>query len=408
MTAGFPVHYIGVTGTNGKTSCAWWLAQLLQHLGKKPGLIGTLGCGVWAKDKPLAMRETGYTTPDAALLQKILADFTEQQVTHVVMEVSSHGLQQGRTRDVTFSTALFTNLSHDHLDYHGSMENYGAAKARLFQSPGLQHAVINRDDAFGRQLIAETKSVPVVSYSIADASADVTVRDLQLSASGLRGTLVTPWGRVELVSPIVGDFNVANLLGVIAVLCVEGFDLTSVVAAVKYLQAPPGRLQRVACDTATEEIDVFVDFAHTPDALDKVLSTLKLQTRQQLWCVFGCGGDRDSSKRAVMGEVASRLADFCVVTSDNPRSENPQDIIDQILVRMDKNKTTVIADRKSAIHYAVSHARARDAILIAGKGHESYQDIKGSKLPFSDSDVAMLALRERASAAPHQHTGSHT
>lgn len=394
--ASFSPAYIGVTGTNGKTSCAWWLAQLLCDVGQKPGLIGTLGCGVWSKDKKVELRETGYTTPDAKLLQNILAEFAEQGATHVVMEVSSHGLQQGRVSAITFSSALFTNLSHDHLDYHGNMDNYAAAKARLFSFPGLKHAIINLDDDFGRTLISRITTVPVLSYSLANPAADVYVKNMELDASGLRGVLVTPWGNAALVAPIAGDFNVANLLGVISVLCAEGFVLDHVLDAVKNLQSPPGRLQRVVADDVASEITVFVDFAHTPDALEKVLSTLKKQTRQHLWCVFGCGGDRDSSKRAVMGQVVSRLADHSIVTSDNPRSEHPQDIINQILSGMDQGNTAVMADRKSAILYAIHHASAGDVVLIAGKGHENYQEINGNKIPFSDMHEATMALRERA------------
>lgn len=389
------VCYLGVTGTNGKTSCAWWLTQLLQTLGKKTGLIGTLGCGVWEQGRAVDMRETGYTTPDATLLQKILVDFTQQGVSHVVMEVSSHGLVQGRVKAVPFSTALFTNLSHDHLDYHRTMEEYGAAKARLFQHPGLQHAVINIDDSFGRSLVADIKQVPVLTYGISNSAADVYVSALQLSAQGLSGTVVTPWGEADLSASLVGDFNAANLLGVITVLCAEGFDLNHIVTAVKDLQAPPGRMQRVVAGTDKDDIDVFVDFAHTPDALQKALTTLKAQTQRQLWCVFGCGGDRDSSKRPLMGAVVSSLADRAVVTSDNPRSENPHDIIEQIVSAMNENTTAVIADRQAAIIYALLHAQAGDVVLIAGKGHEAYQEIKGIKTPFSDVREAVLALRER-------------
>lgn len=389
------VCFLGVTGTNGKTSCAWWMAQLLQMLGKKPGLIGTLGYGVWQQGKAIELRGTGYTTPDANLLQKLLADLNEQGVSHVVMEVSSHGLVQGRVKAVRFSTALFTNLSHDHLDYHGTMEAYGAAKAQLFRHPGLQHAVINIDDSFGRSLVADIKQVKVLTYSVANTSADVHIDNLQLNSQGLRGHLVTPWGEAELSASLVGDFNVANLLGVIAVMGAEGFTFADVVAAVKGLQAPPGRLQRVMANRDGDDIDVFVDFAHTPDALEKVLLTLKAQTRRQLWCVFGCGGDRDSSKRAPMGAVVSSLADRAVVTSDNPRSENPMDIIEQIVSAMDESGTAVIADRQAAIIYALLHAQAGDVVLIAGKGHETYQDIKGVKVPFNDAHEAMLALRER-------------
>jgi len=387
--------YIGITGTNGKTSCAWWLVQLLHDFGETPGLIGTLGCGVWDKEKALELQETGYTTPDAKLLQKILTGFVQQGATHVVMEVSSHGLEQGRVKDVKFSTALFTNLSHDHLDYHGTMEKYGAAKARLFHFPELQHAVINIDDDFGRSLVAGITSVPVLTYSLINPSADLHFKNLQLNAGGLRGTLITPWGNAELISSLVGDFNVSNLLGVIAVLCAEGFDFARVVDAVKNLQAPPGRLQRVSLH-AVNEIDAFVDFAHTPDALDKVLTTLKSQTRHHLWCVFGCGGDRDTGKRAVMGSVVSRLADHAVVTSDNPRSENPSAIINQIVSGMDQKKITVLPERRAAIRHAIRTARQGDVVLIAGKGHETYQEVNGVRTPFNDVEEVRLALGERA------------
>jgi len=390
------LSYIGVTGTNGKTSCTWWLAQLLRDFGKRPGLIGTLGCGVWSSDKPVVMQETGYTTPDAKLLQKILAEFVQQGATHVVMEVSSHGLEQGRVKGVKFSTALFTNLSRDHLDYHGTMEKYGAAKARLFQVSGLKNAVVNVDDPFGRTLAAEIKTATVIRYSISDASADVYLRDLHIDAEGVRGNLVSPWGQAKIFSPVIGEFNVSNLLGVISVLCAEGFALSSVADAIGNLQSPPGRLQRVSVDKQNEAIQVFVDFAHSPDALEKILTTLKPQTKNKLWCVFGCGGDRDVGKRPVMGAVASRLADHVIVTSDNPRSENPRDIIDQILVGMDLHKTTAIEDRKSAIVHAICQANVGDVVLIAGKGHETYQEIKGTKIPFSDVSEASSALRLRA------------
>lgn len=389
---------IGVTGTNGKTSCAWWLAQLLQRFGKKTGLVGTLGCGVWENDKPLALQETGYTTPDAGLLEKILKDFLEQGATHVVMEVSSHGLEQGRTRAVTFSSALFTNLSRDHLDYHGSMERYGAAKEKLFFQAGLRHAVINQDDAFGAELAirlrANITGLQVITYSLRDMTADIHTKNLHCNEAGFTGVIHTPWGAADFQTPVAGDFNLANLLGVLGVLCAEGFALSTVIKGLQPVQAPPGRLQSVVVEGS--DVKLFVDFAHTPDALEKVLSALRKQTTGKLWCVFGCGGDRDEGKRPLMGAVASRLADQCVVTSDNPRSESPERIIQQIVAAMNRQTTTVQENRQQAIQYAIREAQAGDVILVAGKGHEKYQEVQGIKQPFDDVVQARLALQSRA------------
>jgi len=389
---------IGVTGTNGKTSCTWWLAQLLQRLGKKTGLIGTLGCGVWESDKPLALQETGYTTPDAPLLEKILKDFLQQGASHVVMEVSSHGLEQGRTRAVTFSSALFTNLSRDHLDYHGSMECYGAAKEKLFLQADLRHAVINQDDVFGADLAIRLRNkvsdLKVITYSLHDKSADIYTKDLHSDATGFTGVMCTPWGEAKFQVPVTGDFNLANLLGVTGILCAESFSLPLVIQGLQVVEAPPGRLEPVVVKGS--DVKLFVDFAHTPDALEKALSVLRKQTTGKLWCVFGCGGNRDEGKRPLMGAVASRWADRCVVTSDNPRSESPEHIIQQIVAAMNVEATVIQQDRQEAIQYAVQEARAGDLILVAGKGHEKYQESNGIKQPFDDVVQARLSLESRA------------
>jgi UDP-N-acetylmuramoyl-L-alanyl-D-glutamate--2,6-diaminopimelate ligase len=395
------ICYIGVTGTNGKTSCAWWLSRLLQSLGRKTGLVGTLGSGVLENNKAPTLQATGYTTPDAKLLEKILKDFLLQGVTHVVMEVSSHGLEQGRTRAVTFSTALFTNLSRDHLDYHGTMERYGAAKEKLFVQTGLRHAVINLDDTFGadlaKRLRAHQAGLQVITYSLQDKTADIYVQDLCGNESGFEGFMKTPWGEMHFQLPVAGDFNLANLLGVTGVLCAEGFPLSAVISELQRVDAPPGRLEPVVVKGC--QVRLFVDFAHTPDALEKVLSTLRKQTSSKLWCVFGCGGDRDQGKRPLMGAVASRLADQCVVTSDNPRSEKPEKIIEQIIAAMDRQFVMIEPDRQRAIEYAVKRAQSGDVILVAGKGHEKYQEANGIKHPFDDVVQARHALQLRATGA---------
>jgi UDP-N-acetylmuramoyl-L-alanyl-D-glutamate--2,6-diaminopimelate ligase len=387
------LHCIGVTGTNGKTSCAFWIAHLLQKLGNKTGLIGTLGYQVLDGSESTALQQTGFTTPDAIRLQQLLSGFREQQVTHAVMEVSSHSLEQGRVNAVRFSSALFTNLSRDHLDYHGSLEAYATAKAKLFAFEHLQHAVINLDDALGAALATQSTAKQVMTYSLRNSQADVHVRDLQLALSGISGELVTPQGSFALSAPVIGEFNVSNLLGVIAVLCCEGFAVHDVLAALAGLDAPPGRLQRVS--SAGDEISVFVDFAHTPDALEKLLAALRPYTGGQLWCVFGCGGDRDRGKRPLMGQIVSSHADRAVVTSDNPRSEYPQAIIAEITAVMDGSKTIVVADRRQAIQQTIREAMAGDVIVIAGKGHEDYQEANGIKVPFSDAQEVVRALANR-------------
>jgi UDP-N-acetylmuramyl-tripeptide synthetase len=373
----------GVTGTNGKTSCSQWIAASLSLAGAKSGVIGTLGNGYVG-----ALDEGGNTTPDALELQARLGRFCEEGARTVAMEVSSHGLMQGRVNGVRFACALFTNLSQDHLDYHGTLEAYAQAKARLFAMPGLQSAVLNLDDPMGARLAQQLRArVRTIGYTLGTAAgADEVLRlndALELSS---------PWGESRLVTGQVGRFNLSNVLGVIGCLLAYGVPFSEAVARVADLPPVPGRMEKVA-----EQPLVIVDYAHTPDALEKVLATLRPLARQRggrLVVVFGAGGDRDATKRPLMGAAAARLADRLMITSDNPRSEDPERIIDAVAagagVRAQRD-----ADRRRAIETAVREAASEDVVLIAGKGHESYQEIAGRRLPFSDQAVARDAAKGR-------------
>ncbi|WP_246210712.1 UDP-N-acetylmuramoyl-L-alanyl-D-glutamate--2,6-diaminopimelate ligase [Vogesella oryzae] len=376
---------IGITGTNGKTSISHWLAQAYALLGEKAALIGTVGNGFYGE-----LTETTHTTPDPVTVQQKLAEYRRQGASVVSMEVSSHGLDQFRVNGVTFRSAVFTNLTRDHLDYHGSMEEYSASKAKLFHWQGLQHAIINADDAFGRTLAAgiDSSKTRVITYGLEQGD----VRPLSLAANldGLQLAVTTPWGDAVIKSPLLGRFNAANMLACLAVLCVNGVALEDAARVLGKIQPARGRMQRIG---SSLEPLVVVDYAHTPDALDKALATLAeiRPAGSKLFCVFGCGGDRDKGKRPLMGGIAERIADVAVVTSDNPRSEDPQAIINDILAGMQAPGHIEI-DRAAAIHWAVLQARVGDVILIAGKGHEEYQDIAGVKHPFSDFRVAEDAL----------------
>ncbi|WP_024301052.1 UDP-N-acetylmuramoyl-L-alanyl-D-glutamate--2,6-diaminopimelate ligase [Pseudogulbenkiania sp. MAI-1] len=376
---------IGITGTNGKTSISHWLAQAFSLLARKAALIGTVGNGFYG-----ALTDTTHTTPDPVTVQQKLAEYKRQGADVVTMEVSSHGLDQFRVNGVSFATAVFTNLTRDHLDYHGSMEEYGASKARLFHWEGLRHAVINADDAFGRELAAgiDRQRTLTVTYGLEQGD----VRPLSLSANldGLQMTVTTPWGEAELRSALLGRFNAANLLACLATLCVNGVALKDAAGVLSRIQPARGRMQRLG---GGHEPLVVIDYAHTPDALDKALATLAeiRPAGSRLYCVFGCGGDRDKGKRPMMGAIAARIADVAVVTSDNPRSEDPLAIIADIRAGMGESGH-VEADRAAAIRWAIAAARAGDIVLVAGKGHEEYQDIRGVKQPFSDFRVAEEAL----------------
>ena len=378
----------GVTGTNGKTSCSHWIAQSLAQLGKRAAVIGTLGNGF-----PGALSEPTHTTPDAVSLQQQIADLVAQGASHLAMEVSSHGLDQGRVNGAAFKAALFTNLSRDHLDYHGSMDHYGHVKARLFHWPGLRHAVINLDDDFGARLAAslDRSQVEVLGYGL--GKGEISGHRLDLSKRGLTLEIETPWGAGVIRSRLLGGFNAANLLGVLGTLLAAEVTLEDATRALEHVEPVAGRLQMVRRPRSPL---VVIDYAHTPDALEKVLETLRhvLGADGRLICVFGCGGERDPGKRPLMGEIATRLADLAVVTSDNPRSEDPRAIIDQVVAGAHPNYWTE-PDRASAIYRAIRAAREQDLVLLAGKGHEAYQEVAGQRLPFSDAEVAAVAMEGR-------------
>jgi UDP-N-acetylmuramoyl-L-alanyl-D-glutamate--2,6-diaminopimelate ligase len=388
---------VGVTGTNGKTSISHWLAKSLDKLGRKSALLGTLGNGF-----PGALQSTVNTTPDVLLVHGLLAEYVQQGAQSAVMEVSSHALTQGRVNGVNFDVALLTNLTRDHLDYHGDMHSYAAAKRRLFDWESLKYAVLNLDDAFGAELAEQLLDAPVevIGYGLNDASLKLAERLgirmvyanlTQMDAQGLNLQLHTSWGAANLNSKLIGRFNAANLLGALAVLLVSEICLEDAARELGLQKAVAGRMQRLG---GRDEPAVVVDYAHTPDALEKVLTTVREVTAPsggKVICVFGCGGDRDRGKRPMMGTVVSKLADVSILTNDNPRNEEPGEILAAIISGM-QGEYRVIEDRAKAIAHAIIHAEAGDTVLIAGKGHEDYQEIKGVRHPFSDSEFAQRAL----------------
>jgi len=378
----------GVTGTNGKTSCSHWIAQSLTRLEKPCAVIGTLGSALVGEEASTQYPVT--TTPDPVSLHAFLGKVRARGAKAVAMEVSSHGIEQGRVTGVDFDVAMFTNLSRDHLDYHGNMRAYGEAKARLFAWPHLKHAVINLDDEFGAELASriDRRNVNVVGYGF--GKGEIAGHNLDLSTKGLRLEITTPWGAAKVRSCVLGAFNALNILGVLGVLVCAGIGLDDAVAAVAELEPVPGRMQMIRESGFPL---IVVDYSHTPDALQKALESLRdlLSPGAQLHCVFGAGGDRDSGKRPVMGEIATRLADQTIITSDNPRWEDPHLIIGDIIAGAHANYR-VEPDRAAAIRDAIFAAAPDDIVLIAGKGHENYQDIRGERRPFSDVVVARTAM----------------
>ena len=386
----------GVTGTNGKSSCSSWIAALLARLGTRAGVIGTLGAGYPDRLAPLP-----NTTPDALEVHRLLRGFADDGAAAVAMEVSSHGLVQGRVNGVAFDCALFTNLSHDHLDYHGSMRAYGEAKARLFDWPGLEAAVLNLDDPFGAQLAGRlaARGVRTIGYGLSRAALAPGLTAQFIAATAVRGeemALESSWGAARAQVNQLGRFNLSNALGVLGCLVAYGLPFAEAVPLLAALPAVPGRMERVG-----ERPLVVIDYAHSPDALEKVLGALRpvAQARQgRLVAVFGAGGDRDASKRPLMGAVAARLADRVMVTSDNPRSEDPLSIIEQVARGISDRCSAELErepDRARAIEAVLRDAAPADVVLIAGKGHEDYQEIAGRRLPFSDAAIARAALASR-------------
>ncbi|MGZ8229273.1 MAG: UDP-N-acetylmuramoyl-L-alanyl-D-glutamate--2,6-diaminopimelate ligase [Burkholderiales bacterium] len=411
---------VGVTGTNGKTSCSHWIAQTLSRTGRRCGLIGTLGSGWPGKLEPL-----GNTTPDAAWLQGRLRDYTRQRTRAVCMEVSSHGLAQGRVSGVEFDVALLTNLTRDHLDYHGTMRAYRNAKAQLFRWPTLKWAVVNLDDAFGVSLAKEGRGrgQRVLGYGFNRAMPAALAgrriprlvgRKLEMDSRGLRFEVSSPWGESAVRSQLLGRFNAFNLLAALGVLLVSEVPLADAVGALQKVRPVAGRTERYGGGARPL---VVIDYAHTPDALENILRALRefmaasdaqgsatararrspaaRRARRKLVCVFGCGGDRDRGKRPLMGRIASRLADEVIVTSDNPRTEDPRAIIEDVLKGVTSD-CIAVEDRSRAINAAIRAAAPGDIVLVAGKGHEQYQEIAGVKHPYSDAAVVREALGEAA------------
>ena len=381
------LNLVGVTGTNGKTSVTQLVAQALDLLGQHCGIVGTLGTGFYG-----ALQSGLHTTPNPIAVQATLADLKKAGAKAVAMEVSSHGLDQGRVSALAFDVAVLTNLSRDHLDYHGTMQAYGQAKAKLFAWNDLRCRVINLDDAFGRQLAAQPQDSRLIGYSLEDSSAYLYCREAHFDDEGVRATLVTPQGEHHLRSTLLGRFNLSNVLAAIGALLGLDYPLDEILRVLPKLEGPVGRMQRLGGGARPL---VVVDYAHTPDALEKVLMALRPHAKGQLLCLFGCGGDRDRGKRPLMAATVERLADGVLVTDDNPRSEDPAQIFADIRAGFKAvDNVTFVAGRGVAIAQLIAGASADDVIVLAGKGHEDYQEINGERQPFSD-----LVEAERALAA---------
>ncbi len=413
---------IGITGTNGKTSCSQFLSQMLDDC----GIIGTLGWGEWGK-----LNKTLNTTPDALAIQKILAELLKDKKHTVAMEVSSHGLEQGRVNGVTFKGAVFTNISRDHLDYHGTMDAYVQAKLMLLKKPGLAFAVVNLDDVYSERIIAAVpESVQLWQFSANGKTAGsgrcVNAENIRHETDGIEFDLRCLDELLPVRVPLFGDFNVENVLAVLTVMLAMGSSLHEAVKKLVGIKPVDGRMERFGGET---DPLIFVDYAHTPDALDKVLSSLRKHCKQDLWVVFGCGGNRDAGKRPQMGEIAEYWADYVVITDDNPRYENGLDIVNDILAGCSSTarhggrdgsrqssafppsmgggsvatgrepvwpaKVEVIQNRERAIQKVVASAAKNDCVVIAGKGHEQYQESNGVRVPFSDRQVVIDALSRR-------------
>ncbi len=383
------ISSLAVTGTNGKSSVAHFLCQLYGLLGQTAALVGTLGYGSLN-----ALQPASHTTPDLFTLHQLYLDWSRQGVSRVVLEASSHALDQGRLDGVSLGTGVFTNLTRDHLDYHVTLEAYAEAKAKLFQRPELKIAVLNLDDAYGRLWLNSLPKPKKLSYSLSSAQADLYISQPVFNDQGMSGLLHWQHQTWPFSVPLLGAFNLANLLAALAVLLAEGYSMAELLALLPQLQAVKGRMQRLP--SQPDQPSVVVDFAHTPDALEQLLLGVAAHSQGKVWCVLGCGGNRDKGKRPFMAQIAGRLADQVVVTDDNPRDENPASIRQQLLQELPE--ALEVADRKQAITTAITHAAAEDWIVIAGKGHETYQEIAGRRLPCDDVALACAALEARGRA----------
>jgi len=383
---------IGVTGTNGKTTVSWLIHQGFKKIGYKSGYIGTLGYGL----ENLNLNE--LTTPSCMKLHKILSEFQNSGVEYVVMEISSHAIDQRRIEGINFNSVIFTNLSRDHIDYHGNMENYGETKAKLFLERQSKIKIININDSFGRSLI-ERVDEEVISTSIEPINIDkdkfISVTKYETNGSGFDIDLKSSWGTFKTHVPLLGTFNIENVIQTIALFLSLGFSLSKIQIIIEGMKAPSGRMESVDVDNNHLLPKVLVDFSHTPDALKLSLQSIRDHYDGKIWCVFGCGGDRDRGKRKMMGNIAERYADYVIVTSDNPRNENPEKIISDILEGISSEVETIVS-REEAINFAIMKANKNEIILIAGKGHESYQKIGEETLKFSDHKISKRSLIRRS------------
>ncbi|WP_186375872.1 UDP-N-acetylmuramoyl-L-alanyl-D-glutamate--2,6-diaminopimelate ligase [Hyella patelloides] len=385
------LNLVGVTGTNGKTTTTHLIEYFLLQSELATALFGTLYTR-WQGYQKTAT----YTTPFAVDLQSQLAATVSAGSQCAVMEVSSHALAQGRVKGCSFEVGVFTNLTQDHLDYHKDMEDYFQAKALLFSKEYLQgKGIINLDDEYGKRLIEQLGKDRVWSYSVNNSEADLYTSDLNYQATGVSGTLHTPEGDIPFTSPLVGQFNLANLLAATGTALHLGVKLSVIAATLPQFNGVPGRMERVQVNEE-QDITVIVDYAHTPDSLENLLKASRPFIKGRMICVFGCGGDRDRTKRPLMGKIAAELADVAMVTSDNPRTENPQQILDDVVAGIPENtEFIVIGDRAKAIAQAISNAQPKDGVLIAGKGHEDYQILGTEKIHFDDREQARDALNNR-------------
>lgn len=379
------LRMIGVTGTNGKTSCTHFIAQSLESLNIPCGIIGTLGHGFYG-----VLGEAGLTTPDVITLQAILNDLYKQGAKSVAMEVSSHSIDQGRVNGINFELGIFTNLTQDHLDYHGTMDAYAAVKHRFLAELPTKQVIINADDAYGHTWINDlSKNKSVFAYGVNSANAYkelnvplIHAENVELSFQGIKATLHSPWGKEKLWVPLIGQFNLSNALAVLTSLCAYGVSFTDALACLSKLQPVPGRMQTLG---GLGKPLAVVDYAHSPDSLEKVLQALRAHTKGKLITVFGCGGERDHGKRPKMAKIAESLSDLVIVTNDNPRHEKPEVIADEIMQGFSHpERVSIILDRSKAIKKSIECANSHDCVLIAGKGAEHYQQIGDEKFPFDD------------------------
>lgn len=385
------LRMIGITGTNGKTSCSHYIAQILASENIRCGIIGTLGHGFCDH-----LQSGGLTTPDAISIQSILNEFRQQQTKTISMEVSSHSIDQARINAIDFEFAVFTNLTQDHLDYHGTMENYAAVKKSFLTTPHTKNIIINIDDAYGRKWVEELKYLkPIYGFGFKDKQSkssfpQTRASQIQCSLSGLKAHIESPWGSGWLETPLIGEFNLSNVLATLTTLCVYGIPFAQVLKDFAQLKSVPGRMQTI-CRNAKPM--VVIDYSHTPDALAKALQILRYHTVGRLICVFGCGGDRDPSKRPQMAAIAENYADDVIVTNDNPRHEKPEAIVQQIVLGFARPDRVIIElNRVKAIQKSIQLATAQDCILIAGKGAENYQQVGDEKIPFNDAEIVQKSL----------------